>query len=67
MEKLDLTVTAIFNHALVVFGDPAVARAWMHEPLIALGGQTPLQFLGTEEGAREVEAVLGRIEYGDFS
>jgi uncharacterized protein (DUF2384 family) len=39
----------------------------VHEPLIALGGRTPLEFMSTEEGAKEVEAILGRIEYGDFS
>ncbi len=67
MDKFDATITNIFNNAVEVFGDPALAREWMHSPLIALGGKTPLEFLSTEEGAREVEAILGRIENGDFS
>jgi hypothetical protein len=30
-------------------------------------GRTPLEFLSTEEGAREVENLLGVIEPRDFS
>jgi putative toxin-antitoxin system antitoxin component (TIGR02293 family) len=67
MDKFDATITNIFNYAVEVFGNPALAREWMNTPLIALGGQTPLEFLSTEEGVREVEAILGQIENGDFS
>jgi hypothetical protein len=42
MDKFDATVTNIFNYAIEVFGDAASARKWMHTPLIALGGKTPL-------------------------
>ena len=67
MEKFNATITNIFKRAVEVFGDPALARDWMHERLIALGGRTPLEFCQTEEGAREVENLLGRIEDGIFS
>jgi uncharacterized protein (DUF2384 family) len=32
-----------------------------------LGGAVPLDFAKTEIGAREVENLLGRIEYGVYS
>jgi putative toxin-antitoxin system antitoxin component (TIGR02293 family) len=67
MDQFEATITNIFNYAVEVFGDPSLAREWMNSPLIALGGKTPLEFLATKEGAREVEALLGRIEHGDFS
>jgi len=43
------------------------ARAWLHQPQRGLGSRVPLALLTTEAGAREVEDLLGRIEYGVFS
>lgn len=43
------------------------AREWLHEPQRGLGDRSPLDVLRTEVGAREVEDLLGRIEYGVFS
>lgn len=60
-------VANVFNCAVSVFGGAASARTWMREPLIALSGRTPLEYCGTEIGAREVEDILGRIQHGDFS
>jgi len=34
---------------------------------VGLGGETPLEYAETEVGAREVEDLLGRIEYGVYS
>lgn len=45
-------------------GDLAVARAWLTEPQYGLGGRIPLDFATTEAGVREVEHLIGRIEYG---
>jgi putative toxin-antitoxin system antitoxin component (TIGR02293 family) len=42
-------------------------RRWLSSPQIGLGGEVPLVFAGTEAGAREVEELLGRIEYGVYS
>ena len=49
------------------WGDQERARAWFKEPKKALGMKTPLQYADTEPGAREVENLLGRLEYGVFS
>jgi putative toxin-antitoxin system antitoxin component (TIGR02293 family) len=43
------------------------ARAWMAAPQFGLGGETPLSYAETEVGAREVEDLLARIEYGVYS
>ena len=43
------------------------ARKWLASPQAGLGGAVPLEYAETEVGAREVEDLLGRIEYGVYS
>lgn len=43
------------------------AATWLRRPNRALGGEPPLGLLDTDLGAREVEAVLGRLEHGVYS
>ena len=50
-----------------VFEDPQVTSRWLERENPALGGLVPLDLLDTEEGAREVESVLHRLEYGIYS
>jgi len=47
-------------------GEPDAARTWMMRPSRALGGASPFAMARTEVGAREVEALIGRIEHGVF-
>ena len=42
----------------------ADARRWFHLPQRGLGGATPLDYARTDPGAREVEALLHRIDHG---
>ncbi len=49
-----------------VLGDPAAALDWLGSPNRALGGESPLQLLDTELGAKRVLDVLGRIEHGVY-
>jgi putative toxin-antitoxin system antitoxin component (TIGR02293 family) len=49
------------------FGDIEKARAWLKHPQYGLGGAVPLDYARTEAGAREVENLLGRMEYGVYS
>jgi putative toxin-antitoxin system antitoxin component (TIGR02293 family) len=42
-------------------------RRWLTSSQVGLGGAIPLEFAVTEVGAREVENLLGRIEYGVYS
>jgi putative toxin-antitoxin system antitoxin component (TIGR02293 family) len=55
-----------YLRAVDVFGDPQKARAWFEGPKPALGDKTPLESCETEEGARDVTDLLGRIEHGVF-
>jgi len=59
--------TRIFAQAKQVFGDDERARLWLNFPQWGLGGAVPLDYARTEVGAREVEDLLGRIEYGVYS
>lgn len=40
---------------------------WLHEPNRALGDRIPMEMLHTEVGARQVEDVLLRVQYGVYS
>ena len=42
-------------------------RRWLASPQVGLGGAVPLEYAQTEVGAREVENLLGRIDYGVYS
>lgn len=50
-----------------VFGNPDKANRWMRKPKHQLGGETPLAYLSSEAGARVVEEMLDRIDYGIFA
>jgi putative toxin-antitoxin system antitoxin component (TIGR02293 family) len=53
--------------AIDVLGDRKKAAHWLTTPNRALGGEIPITLLDTSAGAREVEAVLDRVEYGVYS
>jgi putative toxin-antitoxin system antitoxin component (TIGR02293 family) len=57
----------LLEHATDVFGDIDKARAWLKHPQYGLGGAVPLDYAETEIGAREVDNLLGRIDYGVYS
>lgn len=62
-----LRVVRVATLAEDVLGDVGKASRWLQKPNRALGGVVPLHRLDTDLGAREVEDILGRIEYGVFS
>src|SRR6266581_7710460 len=57
----------LLEHATNIFGDIDKARAWLKHPQYGLGGAVPLDYAETEIGAREVDNLLGRIDYGVYS
>jgi putative toxin-antitoxin system antitoxin component (TIGR02293 family) len=57
----------LLEHATNVFGDVDKARAWLKFPQRGLGGAVPLDYAETEVGAREVDNLLGRIDYDVYS
>lgn len=54
----------VFDRAKRLLGTDENTREWFNLELPALGWRTPLDFAQTEPGAREVEAVIERIEDG---
>ena len=57
----------LFARASETLGGPEGARSWLAAPAMAFHGEAPLDFADTEIGAREVEALLGRLAHGVFS
>ena len=57
----------LIGKAVKIFGSIEEAREWLHSPQFGLSGAVPLDYAETEIGAREVENLLGRIEYGVYS
>jgi putative toxin-antitoxin system antitoxin component (TIGR02293 family) len=60
-------IMRLYDRAKELFGTHANTRQWLNTELPALGWRTPLDFARTEQGAREVEDLIGRIEEGIFS
>ena len=62
-----LRVARLVARAADVLDGMENARKWLTEPARGLGGEPPLEFADTEPGAREVERLLIRLEYGVYS
>ena len=60
-----LRFARVFAAAVHLFGgDVPAARHWFATERRAFGGHSALELSATEAGSREVEAVIGRLEYG---
>jgi putative toxin-antitoxin system antitoxin component (TIGR02293 family) len=58
-------ISRIVARAIELFeGNTGAARNWLTNPVIALGGRTPMEFSSTDVGAIEVESVIGRLAHG---
>jgi putative toxin-antitoxin system antitoxin component (TIGR02293 family) len=60
-------VARVAVRAEEVLGSSQAAERWLKEQIPALGFETPLSMLDTDEGAQMVGDILGRIEHGVFS
>lgn len=56
--------TRLWWLACDVFENEDAAKAWLKTPQFGLDGAIPLEYAATEAGAREVEDLLRRIDYG---
>ena len=65
-DRLD-RVRKLVDQATVVFDSETDARAWLTRPQIGLAGFVPLELADTGAGIREVENLLGRIDYGVYA
>jgi putative toxin-antitoxin system antitoxin component (TIGR02293 family) len=59
-----LRLERIATLATQIFGQAVKANGWLRKPKRQLEGETPLNFLRSETGARIVEDMLRRIEHG---
>ena len=68
-EEADAVARAMRVNALArwAFGEVEPARLFLDLPNPELGGRVPRLMAGTDAGAREVEAVLHRFAFGDYS
>lgn len=57
----------LFAQASEVFGGTDRARQWLSARQPGLGGAVPIEFAASELGAREVERLLGRLEFGVYA
>lgn len=62
-----LRLDRIARHAARVFGNPDKANRWLRKPKHQLDGATPLSYLASEAGARVVEEMLTRVDYGMYA
>ena len=63
-----LRFSRIFTMAKNLFeGDSSSAQNWLRNSNRALGGESPLEASKTEEGSREVENLINRLDHGVFS
>lgn len=63
-----LQISRVFELAVELFeGDATAASQWLTTPNNALAGSTPLAVCETDAGAREVENLIGRLEFGVFA
>lgn len=60
-------VTRAFGRAEKTLGSREKASRWMRTSNRALGGKRPLDLLESENDAREVDRILGRIDHGVYS
>jgi putative toxin-antitoxin system antitoxin component (TIGR02293 family) len=57
-------LTRIQAMAEDVFGDAENANGWLRENLGILDGKSPLEVARTESGARVIEQILAKIDWG---
>lgn len=59
-------IARIFKLAEDVLEKKSAANHWLHRPQTGLNERVPLDLLQTEVGAKEVEELLYRIDYGIY-
>jgi putative toxin-antitoxin system antitoxin component (TIGR02293 family) len=66
IEESDRVVRLARIQALAedVFGDVGKANQWLREKLGILDGKSPLELARTESGARVIEQMLAKIDWG---
>jgi len=56
----------ITQQAINLFEDEEEARQWLSTPKASLHNETPFEAMATDAGAKQVEQILYRAEYGVY-
>jgi Protein of unknown function (DUF2384) len=62
----DKSQTELYQHGEAVFENIVHFQTWLERPNAALSQQRPIDLIATEEGAKEVDDLLTRLEYGVY-
>jgi len=62
-----LRLARVGAQAAATLGSLEKEVQWLRRPNRALGNRAPLDLIDSDIGTRQVEEVLGRIEYGNLS
>jgi len=65
-EKI-LSIFALYEEGIIVFGSIEEFNKWMSTPAYGLGNQRPADLLNTMTGIGLINEELTRIEYGDLA
>jgi putative toxin-antitoxin system antitoxin component (TIGR02293 family) len=61
-----LRARSILDRATELFGSKGQAAGWITSPAYGLGGVRPIDWLDTDIGYQNVEALLTAIEWGNY-
>lgn len=56
----------ITQQAIDLFENEEEAKTWLSTPKVSLNNKTPLEAMATDAGAKQVEQILYRAEYGVY-
>jgi putative toxin-antitoxin system antitoxin component (TIGR02293 family) len=62
-----LELAKLYSFGKEVFGNLDKFKLWMNDKILALGNNTPKEFLDTSLGIQMLTQILGRIQYGVYS
>lgn len=57
----------LLSHAMIVFGGQEKAERWLSSNVMGLDGMRPIDLLQTSVGAKLIDELLGRLEYGVYT
>ena len=58
-------MTSCLSIATRVLENKDQVTLWLYEPQFGLDGKRPIDHMRTVKGAKDIESLLGRLEYGD--
>ena len=66
LAKQHLLIYELYRHGESVFDGIANFRAWLEKPNVAFANRCPIDLLTSQQGFKEVDNLLTRLEYGVY-